>query len=389
MRLQKFLSRGGVASRRAAEELIREGHVSVDDRIVTEMGVSIDPATNVVKVDGRPVQTPETFSYYVLDKPRHVVCTMADPEGRATVRNLIPAEVGRVYPVGRLDYDAEGVLLLTNDGDLAHRLMHPRFGVERTYHAKVKGRIEDAALERLRTGVYLEDGRAQAEDVRFLRRTSENSWITLTLREGRQHEVKRMCLAAGHPVQKLRRDLVRRGRPRRARSGGAAPPDRRGTRPVAARGARGGRREARPVIRRLVLPLLAAALVVASFPPFDLGLLGLVALAPLLSRLRGARRPFLDGLRRRLGGVHGDRLVGLLRDGALRRHPAVRRRAADAADDRDHGGVLGAVRLGARPPAPGVPAGCPTSSSSPSSGPRPSTCGRRSPIWSSPGRSSA
>ena len=205
MRLQKFLSRSGVASRRAAEELIREGHVSVDDRIVTEMGVSIDPATSVVKVDGRPVQPPETFSYYVLDKPRHVVCTMADPEGRATVRNLLPAEVGRVYPVGRLDYDAEGVLLLTNDGDLAHRLMHPRFGVERTYHAKVKGRIEDAALERLRTGVYLEDGRAQAEDVRFLSRTSENSWITLTLREGRQHEVKRMCLAAGHPVQKLRR----------------------------------------------------------------------------------------------------------------------------------------------------------------------------------------
>ncbi len=205
MRLQKFLSRAGVASRRAAEELIRDGHVSVDNRAVTGMGVSIDPATNVVKVDGRPVRSPASFSYYVIDKPRHVVCTMADPEGRATVRNLLPAEVGRVYPVGRLDYDAEGVLLLTNDGDLAHRLMHPRFGVERTYHAKVKGHIEDAALERLRTGVYLEDGRARAEDVRFLRRTSENSWITLTLREGRQHEVKRMCLAAGHPVQKLRR----------------------------------------------------------------------------------------------------------------------------------------------------------------------------------------
>jgi 23S rRNA pseudouridine2605 synthase len=205
VRLQKFLSRGGVASRRAAEDLIREGHVSVDGRVVTEMGVSIDPATSVVKVDGRLVRAPEAFSYYVLDKPRHVVCTMSDPEGRATVRDLIPAEVGRVYPVGRLDYDAEGVLLLTDDGDLAHRLMHPRFGVERTYHAKVKGRVEDRTLERLRAGVYLADGPARAEDVRFLRRTSENSWITLTLREGRQHEVKRMCLAAGHPVQKLRR----------------------------------------------------------------------------------------------------------------------------------------------------------------------------------------
>ena len=194
-----------MASRRAAEELIRGGHVRVDDRVVIEMGVTVDPAVNIVKVDGRPVRAATSFSYYVLDKPRHVVCTLSDPEGRATIRDLIPAEAGRVYPVGRLDYDAEGVLLLTDDGDLAHRLMHPRFGVERTYHAKVKGRIEDPALERLRTGVYLEDGRAQAEEVRFLRRTSENSWITMTLREGRHHEVKRMCLAAGHPVQKLRR----------------------------------------------------------------------------------------------------------------------------------------------------------------------------------------
>lgn len=185
--------------------MIREGRVSVDGQVVTEMGVSVDPAASTVKVDGRPVQPPDTLSYFVLDKPRHVVCTLADPQGRATIRDLLPAEIGRVYPVGRLDYDAEGVLLLTDDGELAHRLMHPRFGVERTYHAKVKGRIEDRALERLRTGVYLEDGRAQAEDVRFLRRTTENSWITMTLREGRHHEVKRMCLAAGHPVQKLRR----------------------------------------------------------------------------------------------------------------------------------------------------------------------------------------
>jgi 23S rRNA pseudouridine2605 synthase len=194
-----------VASRRAAEELIREGHVSVDGRVVTEMGVGIDPAVSVVKVDGRPVHATTEFSYYVLDKPRHVVCTLSDPQGRATVRDLIPRGMGRIYPVGRLDYDAEGVLLLTDDGDLAHRLMHPRYGVERTYHAKVKGAIEERILERLRAGVYLEDGRARAEDVRFLRRTSDNSWISLTLREGRHHEVKRMCLAVGHPVQKLRR----------------------------------------------------------------------------------------------------------------------------------------------------------------------------------------
>ena len=186
------------------------------------------------------------------------------------------------------------MLLLTDDGDLAHQLMHPRFAVERTYHAKVKGAIEERALERLRTGVYLEDGRARAEDVRFLRRTSDNSWITLTLREGRHHEVKRMCLAAGHPVQKLRRVSyagvglggLEPGRIRRL-----TPPEvaqlRRAVREGVG-GKPGGR--SRPAPRARVVRALRRRL-----PPVRPRPLALVALAPLLLALEGARRPFLLG----------------------------------------------------------------------------------------------
>ena len=177
----------------------------VDGRVVTEMGVSVDPLAAKVTVDGRPVLAPGGRRYLLLNKPRGVLCTLADPEGRRTVRDLIPVEAGRVYPVGRLDWDAEGVLLLTDDGDLAHRLMHPRFGVERTYHAKLKGEVGEEVLARLARGVYLEDGRARIEGVSFLRRARENTWVALTLREGRHHEVKRIGLAVGHPVQRLRR----------------------------------------------------------------------------------------------------------------------------------------------------------------------------------------
>lgn len=205
IRLQKVLARAGVASRRAAEELIRDGRVRVDGKIVTKMGARVDPAQSVVKVDGRVVRPVEECHYLLLNKPTRVVCTLADPEGRRTVRDLLPPEVGRVFPVGRLDWDAEGVLLLTDDGGLAHRLMHPRYEVERTYHVKVKGRVEERALARLGRGVMLEDGRAKAEGVQALRSTRENTWISLTLREGRHHEVKRLCLAVGHPVLKIHR----------------------------------------------------------------------------------------------------------------------------------------------------------------------------------------
>lgn len=205
MRLQKLLARAGVASRRAAEEMIREGRVRVDGRSVTQMGVLVDPERSVVKVDGRVIRAVAPARYLLLNKPARVVCTLADPEGRRSVRDLLPPEAGRVFPVGRLDWDAEGVLLLTDDGDLAYRLMHPRYEVERTYHVKVKGQVEDRALARIGRGVRLEDGRAQAEGVKLLRRTRENSWISLTLREGRHHEVKRLCLAVGHPVLKIRR----------------------------------------------------------------------------------------------------------------------------------------------------------------------------------------
>lgn len=205
MRLQKFLSRAGIASRRAAEILIRSGRVSVNRRAVSEMGTTVAPSRDAVKVDGRLVRLPETHRYFILNKPREVVSTLADPQGRATVRDFLPAPASGLFPVGRLDWDAEGLLIFTDDGDLAHRLAHPRHRVERTYHVKVRGEIGEKALRRLRSGLRLEDGRAQAEEVRQLRTARTNSWISLTLREGRHHEVKRLCLAVGHPVQKLRR----------------------------------------------------------------------------------------------------------------------------------------------------------------------------------------
>lgn len=204
-RLQKILSRAGVSSRRAAEELILAGRVEVNGRVVTELGTRADPRRDVIRVDDRVIAEPEDLVYYVLYKPERVVTTLSDPEGRATVGDLVRRLRTRVYPVGRLDYDAEGVLLLTNDGDLAHKLTHPRWGVKRTYLAKVKGEPSDATLERLLAGVRLEDGMARALEATFEKRTQRNSWIRLVVSEGRHHLIKRLCEAVGHPVLRLYR----------------------------------------------------------------------------------------------------------------------------------------------------------------------------------------
>ena len=205
MRLNAFLAHGGLASRRAADDLIREGRVTVNGRVVREMGVVIDPARDAVKCDGRLVRLPSKKSYYVLNKPKGVLTTLSDPRGRPTVKDLFPSGERRLYPVGRLDWDTEGVLLLTDDGPTANRLAHPRYGAERTYHAKVRGDVGEEALGRLRRGVRLEDGTARPERVKVLRKGGTASWLALTLREGRRHEVRRLLAAVGHPVQKLRR----------------------------------------------------------------------------------------------------------------------------------------------------------------------------------------
>ncbi|AKU90542.1 pseudouridine synthase [Vulgatibacter incomptus] len=202
-RLQKILSRAGVASRRAAEELILDGRVQVNGETIRELGTRADPAKDVIRVDKAVIAEPDDLVHFVLYKPERVVTTLSDPEGRTSVGDLLRRAKARVYPVGRLDYDAEGTLLLTNDGELAHKLTHPRWGAKRTYLAKVKGEPAEAVLQQMRDGVRLEDGMARALEATFEKRTPRNTWIRLVLVEGRHHLVKRLCEAVGHPVVRL------------------------------------------------------------------------------------------------------------------------------------------------------------------------------------------
>ncbi len=201
-RLQKFLARAGVASRRHAEGLITAGRVTVNNQRVTELGTKVEP-TDLVTVDGTLVTAPERTSWYLLHKPTGVVTTLSDPEGRPTVAGLLAGVEQRVFPVGRLDWDAEGALLVTNDGEAAHRLLHPSFEVPRTYLAKVKGTPTDETLARLRAGVRLEDGDARAIRADRFEVTEKNTWLVLQVGEGRPHLVKRLCAAVGHPVVRL------------------------------------------------------------------------------------------------------------------------------------------------------------------------------------------
>jgi pseudouridine synthase len=207
-RLQKVLARAGVASRRASEEIIREGRVRVNGKVVAELGTKIDPERDEVFVDGRKIRTVTAARqdkvYILLNKPPGVVTTTRDDRGRATVVELVSNVPGtRLFPVGRLDFDAEGALLLTNDGTLAHKLTHPRFDVPKTYQAKVKGRPTEEALDKLRKGIYLEDGPTRPADVEIIRSAKVNTWVELTITEGRNRLVKRMFWRIGHPVLKL------------------------------------------------------------------------------------------------------------------------------------------------------------------------------------------
>jgi pseudouridine synthase len=213
-RLQKILARAGVCSRRAAERLIVEGRVRVNGEIVSELGSRADTGRDRVEVDGQPIRARRAANVYLaLNKPRGYVTTLSDPEGRPTVADLVRGVGGRVFPVGRLDYHSEGLLLLTDDGELTSRLTHPRSGVEKTYAAKVRGRPDAEALQRLRRGIGLGGRPAVATRVRLVR-SGANSWLELSVVEGRKHVVRRMLQAIGHPVLKLRRirfDGVRLG----------------------------------------------------------------------------------------------------------------------------------------------------------------------------------
>ena len=203
-RLQKYLARAGVASRRAAEGLITAGRVRINNERVTVLGTKVEPG-DLVTLDGKLVAPAEERAYYILYKPTGVVTTMEDPQGRPTVASFLEGVGRRLFPVGRLDYDAEGALLCTDDGELAHQLTHPSFEVPRTYLAKVKGVPDAASLDKLRGGVRLEDGMAKPEEVEVHEAAEKNTWLRLVVTEGRPHLIKRLCAAIGHPVVRLYR----------------------------------------------------------------------------------------------------------------------------------------------------------------------------------------
>jgi 23S rRNA pseudouridine2605 synthase len=204
-RLQKILSSAGIASRRKAETLILEGRVTVNGKIVTRLGTKADPNKDHIKVSGKRVRTSAPRVYGVLNKPARFVTTRNDPEGRPTVMALLGSRGKGVYPVGRLDYDSEGLLVFTNDGDLANALMHPRKAIPKTYLVKVKGVLTDEELLRLERGVRLGNRHTAPAQIKKRGLGDRNSWIEVTLREGRNRQVRKMCEALGHFVLRLRR----------------------------------------------------------------------------------------------------------------------------------------------------------------------------------------
>ncbi len=209
-RLNKVLARSGVASRRKVDELISSGKVSLNGQVVTQLGTKVDPANDRVTVEGHKVPLIERQAqvklYFLLNKPAGVLTTVKDDRGRKTVMDYVTgASEGRIYPVGRLDYDAEGALILTNDGDLAAAMMHPRTKVPKVYHVKVKGSPEEKKLDILRRGIRLEDGPTRPCTIDVVKKARVNTWVEVTLTEGRNRQLKRMFWRIHHPVLKIQR----------------------------------------------------------------------------------------------------------------------------------------------------------------------------------------
>jgi 23S rRNA pseudouridine2605 synthase len=216
-RLQKIIAHAGFASRREAETMIREGRVTVNGRVVTELGSKADPARDHIKVDGKLVTRAETHRYILLNKPKEVMSTVNDPEGRKTAVDLVKGVRERIYPVGRLDFQSEGLILLTNDGDLAYKISHPKHGSVKTYHVKVRGVPEQRIIEKLERGITIEGKRTVPCEIAQMKTTGRstgrgddegNSWYEVRLREGRNQQIRRMFKAVGHPVSKLRRVAI-------------------------------------------------------------------------------------------------------------------------------------------------------------------------------------
>jgi 23S rRNA pseudouridine2605 synthase len=207
-RLQKLLARAGLGSRRSCEEIIRGGRVTVNGSTVRELGAKASP-TDDIRVDGRRIKLPDEHTYLVLNKPPGYVTTRDDPQGRATVMDLIPAALrDRVYPVGRLDQDSTGLLLLTDDGDLTQRLLHPKHHIPKEYLADVEGVPSETKLRRLRSGIELEDGKTQPAEVMAVAQGGGESRLRIIISEGRNRQVRRMCEKIGHPVRRLKRVAV-------------------------------------------------------------------------------------------------------------------------------------------------------------------------------------
>ncbi len=208
VRLQKLLASSGVASRRRCEELMLEGRVEVDGEVVTRLGTKVDPRAAVVRVDGERLPPVSEHVYLALHKPRGVVSTMSDPEGRRSLADLVADRPERLFHVGRLDTDTDGLILLTNDGELANRLAHPSHAVPKTYVVEVAGRVRPLVARRLREGIELDDGPVAADSVSIDQAEADRSMLTVTLHEGRNRIVRRMFDAVGHPVRRLTRTSV-------------------------------------------------------------------------------------------------------------------------------------------------------------------------------------
>ena len=205
VRLQKIIAGAGISSRRKAEDFIRQGLVTVNGETVMTLGTKVDPVHDHIKVNGRHLKSQLPDMFVMLNKPVGYLSTLHDPDGRPTIKQLMPKPSLRLFPVGRLDFDSEGLLLLTNNGDIAQACLHPTYHVPKTYLVKVKGVLEDIHLQQLRRGVTLEDGATAPAKVKKAGKAQANSWIEITIHEGRKHQVKRMFEYIGHPVLRLKR----------------------------------------------------------------------------------------------------------------------------------------------------------------------------------------
>lgn len=209
IRLNRFLSQAGLCSRRSADKLIEAGRVTVNGQTVSQMGLKINLSKDKIKVDGRLVSTKQSFVYALFHKPKNVLTTLSDPKGRPHITDFLKGFKERVFPVGRLDWDAEGMLILTNDGDLAHRILHPRFGVTKTYLVKINGQIKSTHIQKLQRGISILGRKVKAKDVVCLKTVKGSyPWVKITIFEGKNQQIKRMFQKVGFDVLKLKRVCI-------------------------------------------------------------------------------------------------------------------------------------------------------------------------------------